>query len=701
MKRSAKGKNLSPLAKRSSARQKRKTAYINELKRLVELTNVSYEGARFADVFEGGERRKNSVRVELTAIGVFRGSKQGYGFVERESGRDIFIPEDKTHGALDGDTVEIVYHSFISRYGEEKTEGRVTRIKEENRKTIIGTLRKIRTGYGRKSTFIYILEPDSPKIAKNIDVVDTMSAIDGDKVEAKLLRHEKYLECAVVRIFGEAESFGANYSSVLAECGIEEDFSPEAMKIAREAASEPISLQDRVDLRDEIIFTMDGASAKDLDDAISLRRLPGGGYRLGVHIADVSHYVTEKNALDRAVMSRGTSVYFTDKVVPMLPPELSNGACSLNSGEDKYAISAFIKLDGAGEIVCSEIVPSVIRSSVRGVYSEVNAIFEDRADAEIKSKYRRVIPTLMRMRELYLKLLAKSRKKGALELEGNEAQIVLDADGYPTDIIRTERGDGERLIEQFMLTANEAVAIKLHELGIPCVYRIHEPPPPEKLEALISFLSNLGFDTRGIRQGERVSLMALGAILARSEERGIKTPVSYAILRAMSKAKYSENPMAHFGLSIPLYCHFTSPIRRLSDLATHRIIRRAIFEGKRGAAYVSYAKRAAAAASDAELRAMNAERRIEDMYRALYLSDKIGEVFAARVSSVTSFGMFCELENTCEGLVPISDMDGMFVFDEKNLSLTSRDKVYRLGDEVEVRVEECDVNNGKVRFSLR
>ena len=343
MKRSSKGRNLAPLAKRSGARQKRKTAYVNELKRLVELTNVSYEGARFGDVFERDVIKKDRSLRELTAVGIFRGSKQGYGFVERESGRDIFIPEDKTRGALDGDTVEVVYHSFISRYGEEKTEGRVAKIKEENRKTVIGTLRKIRTGFGRKSTFIYILESDSAKIGRSINVVDTMSALDGDKVEAKLLRHERYLECAVVRVFGEAESFVANYSSVLAECGIEEEFSPEAVKIAREAAAEPISLSGRVDLRDDIIFTIDGAGAKDLDDAISLRRLPGGGYKLGVHIADVSHYVREKNALDRAVMSRGTSVYFTDKVVPMLPRELSNGACSLNFGEDKYAISAIVR----------------------------------------------------------------------------------------------------------------------------------------------------------------------------------------------------------------------------------------------------------------------------------------------------------------------------------------------------------------------
>ena len=700
MKRNGKGKNLSSLAGRNSERQKRKNAYVRELKRLVELTGVSFEGAKFGDVQEKTYKRMRSAHSESEAVGVFHGSRSGYGFVEREEGRDVFIPEDKTGGALDGDVVEVVYHSFINSLGEEKTEGRVTKIKEENRKTAIGTLRQIRSGYGKRSMFVYVLECDSTKMPKSIDVVDTAGAIDGDKVEVKLLRHGRFLECTVLRVFGEAQSFTANYSAVLSECGIEEDFSAEALEIAERAASEQISTDGRVDLREEIIFTIDGAGAKDLDDAVSLRKLSDGGYKLGVHIADVSHYVTEKNALDRAATSRGTSVYFTDKVVPMLPPVLSNGACSLNSGEDKYAISAFIRLDSEGEIISSEIMPSVIRSSVRGVYSEVNALYDGSADAKIKSKYRRVLPTLMRMRELYFKLLLKSRKRGALELEGNDAYIMLDDEGYPKDIIKCERGDAERLIEQFMLTANEAVAIKLHSLGIPCVYRVHETPPTEKIESLLSFLSNLGFDTRGVRVGESVSITALGKILELSRERGINPPVSYAILRAMAKAKYSENPSMHFGLSIPLYCHFTSPIRRLSDLATHRIIRRVLFEKKNGVSYLSYAKRAAAAASDAELRAMNAERRIEDMYKALYLSDRIGEVFDARVSSVTSFGMFCELDNTCEGLVPISDMDGMFMFDEKNLTLSSKDRIYRLGDAVKVRVEECDVNNGKVRFSL-
>ena len=695
-------KELKKLSSRSNVKRKAKERSINELKRLVETTGVSFDGARFSESFDNGAKGRISSRTfrgEERIVGIFSGSRRGFGFVERDGSRDVFIPEDKTQGAIDGDTVEIIFHTFSNRFGEEKTEGRVVKIVEAGKRNIIGTLRKTRRGFGKKSTFVYVIEPSSSKFADIIEVCDTKDAYDGDKVEAKLIRHGKFVSAAVVKTFGPAESFVANYDAVLSESGIEVDFSPEALLLADEVSKKAIIADGRLDLRDEIIFTIDGEGAKDLDDAISLTTIPGG-YKLGVHIADVSFYVTEKNALDRAAMTRGTSVYFTNKVVPMLPTALSNGACSLNADEDKYAISAIIQLDNDGNIASCEIAPSIIRSSVRGVYSEVNKIFSGDADTELMKKYERVIPNLTLMHELYLKLLEKSRKRGTLELEGGEAYIHLDEDGTPTHIEKIVRGDGERLIEQFMLTANEAVATKLSKLGIPCVYRTHEPPPEDKLESLIVYLSNLGLNTSGIRTEDSVNIHALSHVLSVARKREIEAPVSYAILRSMSKAKYSENHSAHFGLSIPLYCHFTSPIRRLSDLATHRIIRRVLFEKKSPITYLSYAKRAAAAANDAELRAMNAERRIDDMYKALYLSYHIGEVFPAAVSSITAFGMFLTLENTCEGLVPISELGGEFFFDEKNISLRSKNKVYRLGELLNVKVEECNVNEGKVRFSL-
>ena len=333
----------------------------------------------------------------------------------------------------------------------------------------------------------------------------------------------------------------------------------------------PITDEGRVNHTRDVIFTIDGIGAKDLDDAVSLKKLRGGLWQLGVHIADVSHYVRERTHLDRAAMARGTSVYFTDKVVPMLPPALSNGACSLNPGEDKYAISAIINLSSNGEILSTKLEPSVIRSRVRGVYSEVNEIFEGSASSETLKKYKEVLPTLVRMKELYLILRHKSERRGALELDRAEAEIILSDNGVPTDIIKRERRDAERLIEQFMLCANEAVAGLLFEKQIPCVYRVHEAPPPEKLAEFITYAHNLGFDTSAISK-EKSSPADFSALISRARERDIAAPVSYSMLRAMSKAKYSELKASHFGLGIDCYAHFTSPIRRLSDLATHRII---------------------------------------------------------------------------------------------------------------------------------
>jgi ribonuclease R len=505
--------------------------------------------------------------------------------------------------------------------------------------------------------------------------------------------------CEIIRVFGREDSREANYLAILSECTIPTEFTDEELAAAERLAQEPISSDGRVDLRGETIFTIDSEGAKDLDDAVSLRLLPGGGYRLGVHIADVSHYVTERTPLDRCAMARGCSVYFTDKVVPMLPPALSNGACSLNSGEDKYTLSAIIDLDGDGNIKKTEIKNTIINSCVRGVYSEVNELLSGSADVQIRKKYAKVKPTLEKMRRLYEILLKKSQGRGAIDFDADEAVIVLGDDGTPTEIIRRERGLGERMIEQFMLCANEAVATYLTERGIPCVYRVHENPPDEGFRAFLDYLESLGFDVRSLRKSEPTPKL-LCKILETADERGMLDAVSYTMLRAMAKAKYSEVRHGHFGLGIENYCHFTSPIRRLSDLATHRIIKKVILEGKRAENYASYARRAAAAATEGELRALMAERRIEDLYKVIYMSDRVGEEFDATVNSITNFGMFVSLENTCEGLVPISELAGLYTFDERNLTLRSRYKTYRMADRLRVRLEEANISRGKLRFSV-
>ncbi len=641
-------------------------------------------------------------RSSICASGIYQGSRNGYGFVSVEgSERDIFIPSGNSLGALDGDYVDIVYKRYKNFEGEEKTEGRVTRIAQIGRRTVIGTLCEDIRRHGRRYFRVFYIEPDDPRLSLTPYVSDLGGARLGDKVEGLLRRRgNDRPDCDIIRVFGKDGTMEASYEAILAECDIITDFTPEELSAAEEAAAEPISYEGRADLTGEAIFTIDGEGAKDLDDAISLRRLPGGKWRLGVHIADVSYYVKERTPLDRCVMQRGTSVYFIDKVVPMLPPALSNGACSLNAGEDKYTISAHITLDGEGNILDLKLTPAVIRSRVRGVYSEVNKLLSGDAAPDIKKKYSSLLQTLIKMRELYEILLEKSKRRGAIDFDADEPIIALGDDGLPIDIIRRERGLSERMIEQFMLTANEAVALYLSRQGIPCVYRIHESPPADNFGDFLSYLESLGFDVRRLRKGEPTSA-ELAALLKAAEQRGLLEPVSYTMLRAMSKAKYSEVKVGHFGLGIDDYCHFTSPIRRLSDLATHRIIRRALFEGKRPENYASYARRAASAATEGELRAVSAERRIEDLYKVIYMKEHLGESFAATISSITSFGMFCTLENTCEGLIPISELDGVYTFDERNLTLRSSHKVYHIADRIEVTLEEANITRGKLRFSVK
>ncbi len=700
-----KRKDFTRFTKRNTHKRRSKDKGREALLSIIESMGVSHDGVRIADVRDDGRRGRTSgrtMRDEVCVEGIYSGARGGFGFVALpdEGARDVFIPEGKSGGAIDGDYVEVIYHSYRGYDGEERTEGRVKRIIKVGREVVIGTLdyERLSRQYGRYGRRRLVLVPDDPKISILPMVLDAGGAEVGDKVAVKLDRAKGIPSCVVTAVFGDPSSREANYGAILLEAGIPTDFTEEELALAARLAEEPIDYEAREDRRGDVIFTIDGSGAKDLDDAVSLRRT-ATGWLLGVHIADVSHYVRERTALDRAVMERGTSVYFTDKVVPMLPEALSNGACSLNAGEDKCALSAFIKLDKSGEILGVKITPTVIRSRVRGVYSEVNAIFDGTADSGVKNKYKEVASALMRMRELYLVLLEKAKSRGMLELDIPEAVIALGEDGEPTDIFPAVRGIGEKMIEQFMLTANEAVATKLSGVGVPCVFRVHEYPPEEKMREFLEYASNLGLDIRGISP-EAPDRAALSSLLSEAREKGLYAPVSYLLLRSLSKAKYSDVRHGHFGLGIENYCHFTSPIRRLSDLATHRIIRRVLIEGKSAKAYSSYARRAAVAATDAELRAVSAERRIEELYKAIYMRGKVGESFSAVVSSVASFGIFAMLDNTCEGLIPLEEMRGYFVYDEKNMCVRSGDASYRVGDRIKVRLEEVDMARCKLRFAI-
>ncbi len=665
----------------------------NELLRLAEQAGVSVSGAKVrlgGDVTGGGS----------LARGVLHESSSGFCFVSSEdySSGDIFVPAAKRGEAIGGDTVEVSFHEYRDRDGRLRTEGRVVSVIIPRADTVVGTVYEDIRYIHRKRVRTLTLLPDDSHIKREITLIG--EAEQGDKALVRIKRpksHGAPLLGEVLDIFGKAGDPEASYASILAECGIVTEFTEEERRQAKSVLDMPVSDDGRRRFGG-VVFTIDSEWAKDLDDAIAIRRTRGG-YILYVHIADVSHYVKEKTALDRLVMARGTSVYFTDKVVPMLPPELSEQVCSLHPGADKYTLSAEISLSEDGEIRSAELYKGIINSTVKGVYSEINQIFSDAASPEIMNKYKRIIPSLRTMHELYLKLLKRSENRGALELETAEVYIPLDENGAPCDIVKQQRGDAERMIEQFMLTANEAVATLLTKKGIPLVYRVHEQPPSDKLSGLADFLTGLGIDASRLR-GDTVKTADLTAILDKAKELSVSEAVSYTVLRAMSKAKYSEIHRPHFGLAIDTYCHFTSPIRRLSDLATHRIITRVLIEGGEPLRYRSYAKRAAAAATEGELRAVSAERRIEALYKVIYMKERVGEEFDAVVSGVSSHGLFVTPENTCEGLVPLSDFEWGFVFNERTVSISRGLTSYKIGTRVRVRLEEADISLVRLRYSL-
>ncbi len=697
-----KKKDFTKFTKRNTHKRRSKDAARAELMRAVREVDSKYGDFKIHDTFDGGRRARvagRASRDEMLCEGVFSSTKSGFGFVRLGEGEtDIFIPERKTHGALDGDRVEVIYHEYTDSEGISRTDGRVTKIIEYGRRSVIGTVDEEIYRHGRRTYRAYVLIPDDTHLAITPAITDTMGAEIGDKVEALLNRHaHAEADCAVVRIFGHTESREANYEAILAEVGIECDFSEEVLIMAAESANAPMP-SDRVRFDNEYIMTIDGADAKDLDDAVSVKKTDFG-YTLGVHIADVSHYVKEKSALERCATSRGTSVYFVDKVVPMLPPILSNGACSLNSGEEKLTLSAVIDISRDGEIINTEIYEGAITSSLRGVYSEVNAVFDGSADSSLLEKYNDALPHLKVMRELYEILAKRRRGAGYIDFDSPEAELILDENGEVVDMAKRERGVSERIIEQLMLIANEAVATLLYERGIPCVYRVHDEPPKEKLDEFINYAHTLGFDTSVISKRE-VSGKAFASLLSEAERRDMLEVVSYPMLRAMSKAEYCAERRAHFGLGLECYCHFTSPIRRLSDLATHRIIKQVLLGGKKATSYTSYARRMAAAATEAERRAEEAERRIEDLYKALYMAEHLGDTYTAFISGVSRFGIFCRLDNTCEGLIPLSELPGVFTFDEKTLTLRSKDISFHLMDRIEVCLEEVDIIRGKLRFSI-
>ena len=645
----------------------------------------------------------------FSLTGIFSGNARGFGFVTVEGQeQDVFIPEEKTGGALHGDKVQI----FIEREAGAKgrAEGAVLRILEHANREVVGF-------YQKNKTFGFVI-PDNRRIAMDIFIPQgqDMGAVTGHKVVARITDFgdgRKKPEGKIVEILGHVNDPGTDILSLVRAYGLPEQFPEEVLREAGQApdVSEG-DLEGRLDLRDLPTVTIDGEDAKDLDDAVTLEMNSGGNYILGVHIADVSHYVREGSALDAEAFRRGTSVYLVDRVIPMLPHSLSNGICSLNAGEDRLALSCIMEITPDGTITDHRIAETVVRVDRRMTYTAVNAILTDGGiepdgsggSCPEAEAYREFVPMFLKMQKLADILRARRRRRGAIDFDFPESKILLDGEGRPLAIEPRQRNAATKLIEDFMLAANETVAEDYFWQALPFLYRTHDRPDPEKIKALGIFINNFGYHIR-MQQGE-IHPKELQKLLDRLEGTSEEALLSRLVLRSMKQARYTTDCSGHFGLAARYYTHFTSPIRRYPDLQIHRIIKENLRGGlaeERRAHYEAILPQAAIQSSALERRAEEAERETEKLKKCQYMSRFVGEKFTGVISGITNWGFYVELPNTVEGLVRMSDLaDDYYIFDEKNYELVGERtrKTYKLGQSVRVTVSGTDPVLRSVDFVL-
>lgn len=650
--------------------------------------------------------------------GIFCGHPKGFGFVTVEGmEQDVFIPEDRTGAALHGDRVQIVVESQ-DRGGGRRAEGSVLKVLEHANKEVVG--------YYQKSKGFGFVIPDNQKISKDIFIPQgcDMGAVTGHKVVARIkefgdANHKP--EGVVTEILGHVNDPGTDILSIVRAYGLPEEFPPEVMDEVEGCPDEvavpgpgrdeetwdgPYGIGDltspadwtgdlagRLDLRGLRTVTIDGEDAKDLDDAVTLCRDGQGGYILGVHIADVSHYVKEGHPLDKEALKRGTSVYLVDRVIPMLPHKLSNGICSLNAGTDRLALSCIMELDAQGNVLGHKIAETVIHVDRRMTYTAVNAIVTD-GDEAVMAEYEGFVPMFMLMKEVSDILREKRKKRGAIDFDFPESKIILDAQGKPLEIKPYERNAATKIIEDFMLAANETVAEDYFWQSLPFLYRTHDNPDPEKMKQLGTFIHNFGYFIR-LQQGE-IHPKELQKLLDKIEGTPEEVLLSRLTLRSMKQAKYTTLCSGHFGLAARYYTHFTSPIRRYPDLQIHRIIKESLKGGlgeKRAGHYEAILPGVAMQTSALERRAEEAERETDKLKKCEYMSRFIGQEFDGVISGVTNWGLYVELPNTVEGLVRISELrDDYYIFDEQHYELVGEmtRKTFKLGQPIRVQVASTD-----------
>ncbi|MEC0547286.1 ribonuclease R [Bacillus inaquosorum] len=627
---------------------------------------------------------------------------KGFAFLlpEDTSLSDVFIPPTELNTAMNGDIVMVRLNSQSSG---SRQEGTVIRILERAIQRVVGT-------YTETRNFGFVI-PDDKKITSDIFIPKNgkNGAAEGHKVVVKLTSYPEgrmNAEGEIETILGHKNDPGIDILSVIHKHGLPGEFPADAME---QASSTPDTidekdLKDRRDLRDQVIVTIDGADAKDLDDAVTVTKLDDGSYKLGVHIADVSHYVTENSPIDKEALERGTSVYLVDRVIPMIPHRLSNGICSLNPKVDRLTLSCEMTINSQGQVTEHQIFQSVIKTTERMTYSDVNKILVD-DDEELKQKYEPLVPMFKDMERLAEILRDKRMKRGAVDFDFKEAKVLVDDEGAVKDVVIRERSVAEKLIEEFMLVANETVAEHFHWMNVPFIYRIHEEPNAEKLQKFLEFVTTFGYVVKGT--AGNIHPRALQSILDAVRDRPEETVISTVMLRSMKQAKYDPQSLGHFGLSTEFYTHFTSPIRRYPDLIVHRLIRTYLINGKVDeATQEKWAERLpdiAEHTSTMERRAVDAERETDDLKKAEYMLDKIGEEFDGMISSVTNFGMFVELPNTIEGLVHVSFMtDDYYRFDEQHFAMIGErtGNVFRIGDEITVKVVDVNKDERNIDFEI-
>lgn len=630
--------------------------------------------------------------------GIMRANKKGFGFVDiDDNDADVYISQENMNGSIHDD---IVLVEITTKKNAPRMEGRIVKILKREKESFVGEINfKNDIGY---------ITLDESKVKLQIEVPRnlSMNAVDGHKVVVRLLKrldnNVKY-QGEVVEIIGHKNDPGVDILSIIKKYNIDIEFSDDVkneLKVLPNVVKDS-DMKGRRDLRSEVIFTIDGDDTKDIDDAISIKRKSNGNYILGVHIADVSYYVKENSPLDKDAMERGTSVYLVDRVIPMLPHELSNGICSLNPKVDRLAISCVMEFDSHGKQVDYEIFESVICSRIQMTYKKVNSILENNV---VPEGYEDYVEHLKMMNEL-AKILRKAKEnRGYIDFEVDEAKILVDENCVPYDVVLRERGTGENLIEDFMIAANECVATHIYFMNLPFIYRIHEVPKEEKIRSFLSFIQGLGYQVPGnIKENNPKTIQKLIRFLEDKKEFKI---LSSLLLRSMQKAVYKPQNLGHFGLASKCYTHFTSPIRRYPDTTVHRLLRTYLFENKMDDNTILHwedkLNYVAEHSSLKERSSVDCEREVEDMKMAEYMEKHIGEEYEGMISSVMSFGMFVQLDNLIEGLVPIKDMNDFFHYDEERMTLTGeRSHVkYSIGERIVVRVVRASKSEKIIDFEV-